>query len=92
MLWSLVVDELLTILQQSGFEVFGYADDIAVMVRGWHLPTISERLQSGLNAVDRWCREQGLCVNPLKTEIIPFTRRRKLESLGEVSIGATVIL
>jgi len=33
LLWCLVVDEFLTKLKEAGFLVFGYADDVAVVVR-----------------------------------------------------------
>ncbi|XP_018406343.1 PREDICTED: uncharacterized protein LOC108782547 [Cyphomyrmex costatus] len=31
LLWCLVVDELLTELKKSGFEIYGYADDVAII-------------------------------------------------------------
>jgi hypothetical protein len=34
LMWSLVIDELLVILEREGFEVVGYADDLVIMVRG----------------------------------------------------------
>ena len=35
--------------------------------------------QNALTRVDEWYREVGLSVNPDKTEMIIFTRKRKLE-------------
>lgn len=31
-----------------------------------------------LNVIDRWCTGNGLSANPLKTNIILFTRKRNL--------------
>jgi ribonuclease HI len=77
LLWSLVVDKLITKLQQLGFEVVCYADDLVIMVRGKHDKTVAERLQLALNHVWRWCESENLSVNPSKTIIVPFTRRLK---------------
>lgn len=77
LLWSLVVDELLKKLAELGFEVIGYADDVAIVVRGKYENTISNRLQTALNITHKWCRREGLNVNPSKTVIVPFTRRKK---------------
>lgn len=76
LLWSLVMDELLQELNDNGFEVIGYADDVAVMVRGWDDSTISSRMQAALNSISDWCARVELNVNPSKTVMIPFTRRK----------------
>lgn len=77
LLWSLVIDDLITKLQQLGFEVVCYADDLVIMVRGKHDKTVADRLQTALNYVLRWCKSENLSVNPSKTIIVPFTRRLK---------------
>ena len=64
------------------FHCLGYADDIAVVVRGKSLGYVSEKTQRALNIVDQWCRDVGLSINPLKTVVVPFTRRRALEGLN----------
>ena len=38
-------------------------------------------MQSALNRVQRWCEVHGLLVNPDKTEMVLFTRRRTLPGL-----------
>ncbi|XP_053686280.1 uncharacterized protein LOC128735819 [Sabethes cyaneus] len=52
-------------------------DDITILVRGKYDHTISNRMQSALNYTLKWCDLEGLSINPSKTVIIPFTRRRK---------------
>jgi retron-type reverse transcriptase len=78
LLWSIVADSLLNKLNQNGFETQGYADDIVIIIRGRHDEIISNLMQNALNVVNDWSREENLKVNPNKTTIIPFTRRRKL--------------
>jgi hypothetical protein len=75
LLWCLVVDGLLTSLEQQGFETIGFADDLVIMVRGKDDKTISRRLQTALNITWEWCIKEGLSVNPTKTVVIPFTRK-----------------
>lgn len=78
LLWSLVVDSLLTTLMKANIDVLGYADDIAIIVRGKSENTISELTQTALCIVERWCKRHKLSVNTSKTVIVPFTKRRKV--------------
>lgn len=55
LMWSLVVDDLLRSLEEKGFEVVGFADDIVVIVRGKFDNIISERMQWALNFTQSWC-------------------------------------
>jgi retron-type reverse transcriptase len=50
LLWSLVIDELLSVLDRPGFEVIGFADDLVITVRGNNDSILSERMQSALSA------------------------------------------
>ncbi|KAG8279105.1 hypothetical protein J6590_003910 [Homalodisca vitripennis] len=50
--------------------------------------TCLEMMQRALAIVERWCDEEGLVVNPSKTVMIPFTRRRKLKSHSQSYVGA----
>ena len=79
LLWCLIMDDLIKKLEDAGFEVIGYADDIAIIVRGKDDSTISSRMQEALNMIWNWCSGENLTINPNKTVLIPFTRRRKHE-------------
>ncbi|KAL1446432.1 hypothetical protein WDU94_012296 [Cyamophila willieti] len=81
LLWDLVVNELLERLNNLGYYTQGYADDVVIVIRGKYLNTVSELMQSALKLVEKWCSEVNLRVNPAKTTLIPFTRKRKLEEL-----------
>lgn len=81
LLWDLVVNELLERLNNLGYYTQGYADDIVILIQGKYLNTISEVMQSALKLVENWCSKVNLVVNPTKTTLIPFTRKRKLEAL-----------
>ena len=90
-MWCLVVDELLVRLDMAGIYAQGYADDLAIVIRARDANTASSFAQRGLNLVSRWCREVGLSVNPAKTELVRFTRRRKLVGWKDVTCRGIAI-
>jgi len=81
LLWSLVVNDLLKLLKEKGFSVFGYADDIAIIVRGNFLQILRERMMEALKIVQKWCQANGLTVNLSKTAAMVFTKKYKPESI-----------
>jgi hypothetical protein len=42
LLWNLVIDRLLTVINDIGFRTFSYADDIVIIVQGKFAPTVRE--------------------------------------------------
>ena len=78
-LWCLVMDGLLERLCQEGFYAQAYADDGLVLVRGQFVGVLCERMQRACRVIEEWCTENGLTVNPTKTELILFTKRKKLD-------------
>jgi hypothetical protein len=91
LLWSLVVDELLVGLNQRGIYAQGYADDICLLAKGKFPNTISGLMQWALDFVEEWCDGHGLTVNPDKTELVAFTRRRKLPGFFEPRLYGTTL-
>jgi hypothetical protein len=83
LLWSLVVDDLLWELNYRGYYTVGYPDDIAILINGIFPQTVSEVLQTALHTVQQWCERTKLSINPNKTVVIPFTRRRNIKGLKE---------
>jgi hypothetical protein len=77
LLWCLVVDDLLARLS-GGVYAQGYADDICLLAAGKFPNTVSGLRQGALCTVEAWCGELGLSVNPDKTGLVAFMRRRKL--------------
>jgi hypothetical protein len=86
LLWNLVVDRLLVDTNDLGFSTYGYADDIVIIVQGKFAHTVSEVMQQALNVVVKWAEREGLTISPLKTAIVPFTKRKKTEGLRPLSI------
>ena len=61
--------------QESGIDLFAYADDITITCTGDNMPEVRNKLQKYLNTFDKWSEETGLIVNTSKTYIQYFTRR-----------------
>lgn len=52
--------------------------------------TLCELMECALGLVWSWCREVDFIINPGKTIIGPFTRRRKFK-LDTLVLGSTII-
>jgi hypothetical protein len=83
LLWSLLMDDLLWGLDNNGYYTVGYADDIAILINGKFPQTVSDVLQTVLCTVQQWCERTKLSVNPNKTVVIPFIRKRNMKGLKE---------
>jgi hypothetical protein len=77
------VDDLLWGLNYRGYYTVGYADDIAILINRKFPQMVSEVLQTALHTVQQWCERTKLSINPNKTVVIPFTRRRNIKILKE---------
>ena len=86
-----LVDDLLQRLSEEGIMCLGYADDLAIVIKGRFARTISDRTQKALNIVNTWCRKEKLSINAQKTQIIPFTRKRALQDLKPPVLEGTEI-
>jgi hypothetical protein len=75
------VDDLLSQLS-GGVYAQGYAD-ICLLAMGKFPNTVSGIMQMALGIVEKWCSGVGLSVNPDKTGLVAFTRKRKLEGFFE---------
>ena len=87
LLWCLVIDGLLRNLNDRGIYAQGYADDLAILVRGSFIDTLMEVMQSALETTESWCRDAGLSINPRKTELVVFTRKYKLGTIRGPILG-----
>jgi hypothetical protein len=56
---------------------------IAILINGKFFQTVSEVLQTALCTVQWWSERTNLSINPNKTVIIPFTRKRNIKGLKE---------
>ena len=80
LLWSLVIDSAIKLLNDKGFGVEGYADDLVILIKGKYPRLVSELMQSALNLIQTWCISIGMNINPGKVSVVPFTRKQKINS------------
>ena len=100
LLLCLVVNDLLTRLSGGGVFIQGYADDtssskddICLLAVGKFPNTVSGLIQWVLSTVEIWYNEVGLSLNPDKTGLFAFTRKRKLQGFFEPQLfGVKLIL
>lgn len=78
LLWLLVVNKILKRMKIKGVKIVAYADDVVIIISGKHLPTMSDLMQSALKELATWAKQNGLGVNPSKTELVLFTRKYKI--------------
>jgi hypothetical protein len=83
LLWCLVVDDLLARLSGGGIFIQGYADDICLLEVGKFPNTVSGLMQWTPLTVETWGNKVGLKVNPDKTGLVAFTKKRKLQGFFE---------
>ena len=67
---------LMDIPQMDGIQQHIYADDLTVTCSGNDKENIKVKLQQYLNMLVKWCRKWGLKINPKKTYIQMYTRKR----------------
>lgn len=75
-LWCMVIDSLLVKLNDSGIFAQGYSDDVSTLICGDFVATIGDLMRTAIKIVEVWCLENKLKVNPAKTKIIFFSRRK----------------
>lgn len=92
LLWLVVINDLLNTLDLGGCRVTAYADDVALLVRGKHLDTLSELMQSYLTDISRWAIRCGLAVNSSKTELVLFTRKHRIPEFRTPQLDGTSLV
>lgn len=90
-IWNLVMDSLLSSLNNIGLYSLGYADDLLILLVGHSEDTLCELMRSAFRIVETWCKDSGLSVNPSKTELVLFTNKRKLPNLRLPTLCGTTL-
>ena len=76
--WNVPFDELLVLLNEdSAVTAFGFADDLALFIKGIDELTLSDRMQHVINKAIPWLQRYGLSISPSKSAAVMFTNKTK---------------
>jgi len=59
-----------------------YADDVAIIFNGKYAQTVCDLMTAKQKTISEWTIENGLGVNPSKTELVLFTNIYKITQLN----------
>ncbi|GJQ75593.1 hypothetical protein Trydic_g17673 [Trypoxylus dichotomus] len=91
LMWSLVVDELLSRLTAFGVHCIGYADNITMIAKCKFEGILWELIQMSLRISNERCHSVGLSINSVITTIVPSTRKRKIWNIQDIRPDGTLI-
>ena len=78
LLCLVVVNDILQHFKDRRTKVVAYADDIAKLITGKFVPTISDLMESAPGDISTWAGNNGLGINPSKMVLVLFTRNTKI--------------
>ena len=91
LLWNLVIDSLLEMINSTPADSEGFADDVNLLIRGIDIDTIIDIGQQCLNRIRDWGLKTGLNFSPTKTEAILFTWKQKWIIKSPLKLGDKTI-
>lgn len=80
-LWNILYDGVLRIKFQQGVSVYGYADDLALVVTAKNEASLMIRANDAMDKINQWLEAKGLNLAPEKTEAVVMAGRRKLRPI-----------
>lgn len=64
---------------------------MVILISSKFMPTVSEVMESALKQLSKFSNQNGLRVNPSKTELIPLTKRNKINSFPLPRLDRTTL-
>ncbi len=81
LLWCKLADSLLLKLNTVGYTSQAYADNLVLVTRSKYLSVVTYLMEGSLRIMDNLGKTKGPFINPQKTEIELFTRKKKTERI-----------
>ena len=93
LIWNLIMDTFLSKFTKGPVKVIGYADDILLYVKGSTPETLIQLLQPRLDEAVDWGKKNGLSFNPVKTNVVFFTKKRRttVSGLARLRMGGRAL-
>ena len=85
LLWNLVIDDLLILWEDKNGHMQAFADDVTALHTARSIDDLYGQAQDTLIEVENWATERGLRFSHMKTEIVIFTNRRRLETDAQLT-------
>ena len=80
LLWNLVIDDLLISWDDKLGHMQAFANDVTVLHKAGNVDDLYKQVQDILFEVEIWATNHGLRFSHVKTDIVIFTNRRKVET------------
>ena len=87
LLFLLFINDLPLYLQNTFTIVDLYADDTTIYFSNADKLVLEKNLQSSLNCLKKWCRENGMILNIDKTKVMLIASRQKRTVLGDTVLN-----
>ena len=81
-MWYLVIDELIRLLNETGFFAQAYADIVLILMKADDEHVLARLMKHALAIVQAWCEYVKLSVNPDKVNMMLFSTRYKVKPIG----------
>jgi ribonuclease HI len=78
-------------ISDSNLKVIGYADDFVIITRGICIGTLYDNMKSALKVVENWCIKTSLNVNAKKSQLVLFSRKRKIQGIKTLELFGDTI-
>jgi len=92
LLWVIVVNELLSLLEEAGTKVVTYANTAVILLQAKLPQTLCNLMQTALSTLSRCTAGCGLEVNPEKILVVIFTRKLKIPNLTLPKLHQTRVI
>ena len=67
-----------------------YADDATITAQGKSLNEVQFKLQEGANKVSRWCKENRMAINCIKTKVMLMSTSKRLSLLPSPNLNIKI--
>lgn len=92
LLWNITYDAVLRSVTEEGCRLMGYADDTLIIVTGLTKANVKRRATYQIATIVRKIEELHLKIVPEKTDMVLFTKGRKVDTGLEINIGQHTIV
>ena len=73
-LYLIYMNDITEVVDQNQVCVSQYADDVGTWASGKTVEESIRRIQHAMNQLEQWCRKWFVTLNPLKSQLVVFTK------------------